>query len=245
LTGAFPLAETPFQRQDRRNPMQELLSPENIHRWLPVALGLAVALVSIPFHLRNQRRTRQARVLLVQKTGLALVAKEPLFPRVRFLRFLTGEPRLSGFLCGRQVQIRQTYSDKKTWTEVDAALAGGSLSLAFSARNFLSGLSPFSKKKPVETGDARFDARYSLKSESPLAATIFAPPEIREAVAAVWEKHGAKGTLEVKPGLVRYREAGALRDEKAVLRIAAAVNLVLVIATAAEAVAEASGRRGA
>jgi preprotein translocase subunit Sec61beta len=226
--------------------MQELLSPENIHRWLPVALGLAVGLVSIPLALRRQRQTRQTRVLLAQKTGLTLIAKAPLFPSVRFLRFLTGEPRLSGFLCGRQVQIRQTYSDKKTWTEVDAALEGNAPSLRFSARNFLSGLSPFSKKKPVETGDARFDARYSLKSNSPLAATIFAPPEIREAVASVWEKHGAKGTLEVKAGLVRYREAGSPRNEKAVLRIAAAVNLVLVIATAAEAVAEASsGRRGA
>jgi len=225
--------------------MQELLSPENIRQWMPMAIGLAAALVSIPFLLRNQRRTRQARALLAQKTGLAIVAKEPLFPSVRFLRFLTGEPRLSGFLCGRQVQIRQTYSDKKNWTEVDAALEGNAPALRFSARNFLSGLSLFSKKKPVETGDTRFDVRYSLKSDSPLAATIFAPPEIREAVAAVWEKHGAKGTLEVKPGLVRYREAGALRNEKAVLRIAAAVNLVLVIATAAEAVAEASGRRGA
>jgi hypothetical protein len=143
------------------------------------------------------------------------------------------------------VHIRQTHSDKKTWTEVDAALAGNTPALRFSAKGFLSGLALFSIMKPVETGDARFDARYSLKSESPLAATIFAPPEIREAVAAVWEKHGAKGMLEVKGGLVRYREAGAPRNEKAVLRIAAAVNLVLVVATAAEAVAEASGRRGA
>jgi|GEM_PF-5769150 hypothetical protein len=225
--------------------MQELLTPENIRQWLPVAIGVAVGLVSIPFVLRNQRRTKRMRALLSQKTGLAIVAKEPLFPGVRLLRFLTGEPYLSGFLSGRQVHIRQTYSDRKNWTEIDAALAGRGLSLRFSARGFLSGLALFSKRKSVGTGDARFDAKYALRADSPLAAAIFTLPEICDAVEEVWEKHGAKGTLEVKPGLVRYREAGALRSEKAVQRIAAALNLVLLVATAAEAVAEASGRRGA
>ena len=168
---------------------------------------------------------------LAETLGLAVTGGDPMFPSLKFLRFLTRPLRLEGQHRGIRLQVYHyqvsSGQSSTTYATVRATLENErGLAFTFSKEGIFSKVGKSLGMQDVATGDARFDGLFVVKCNDPEFIARALIPQVRERFVNAWETHKARGTIKLKNDTLSYDEAGSIRDDKTRHRAEAVAELI-------------------
>lgn len=201
-----------------------------MHPLLFVALFTVVIGLIVWGAAVSHRRTIANLRALADRHGLQLVGAEG--------SAFSAQPVVEGEAQGRRVRFWSftTGSGKHRQHWVAAGIeprALGAFSFDLQPQGMLTKLGEMFGAKEARTGDAAFDARWFLQTNTPEALAAALVPEIRarldEAFAA-----GARGHFRTEGGWVCYAELGTFGDVRRLARLEGALPLLRDLADVAE-----------
>lgn len=193
---------------------------------------VAIVVGVIALAMRQQRRARENLARLAASLGLQVQQ-----PAKKFFLALD-QPRATGSVGGRAVEVfaYSTGSGKHRtqWVAVKVpAQNPGGLTLRISAENLFTRAGRVFGIEDVQFGDPPFDAKFFVKSNDTGYVRAALLPETRLKLLESW-KRGARGTIHVDGGEVRYAEMGTFSNAKICDRFPALVELACELAVIVE-----------
>ncbi len=199
-----------------------------------VFIGFVAVFVVIWFaSMRQVARARQNLGLLAQGLGLpAPVQKQGFLARF-------APPTLGGDVRGRHLRV-YNYStgsgkNRTTWCALALAVRNpGNLTLRVSRENMFTRAGRIFGVDDVATGDASFDKEFYVKSNDPAYVHAAFLPEVRSQISQAWNQ-GARGTMRIEGGEIKYAETGSFSSRKVCDRWPAMIELAFLLADVVEA----------
>jgi len=185
---------------------------------------VVMAGVAISFGIRQSKRARENLQRLAEELGLQAV----LPPKRRYLP--SGLGSVEGNFRGRFVRI-YSYStgsgkNRTQWSAVEVhAENSGGLSVSISGENIFTRAGRAFGLQDVAIGDEAFDRMFFVRSNQPDYMRMALIPEVRARFIACRDA-GARGSVKVDGGVVKYAETGSLANTKIIARIPRVLELV-------------------
>jgi len=194
------------------------------------------AFVVIPLIKRRLKAARQGLrphfQWLAEQLGLQVVGGEPVFPNIGFLSFITRPFHLEGTYRELPLRIHHWASrsgNRRGPTHANARLTVPNpkkLTLHVYREGLMSKVGKALGMQDVQTGDARFDGCFVVKSGDPEFIKTALLPEIRQRFLEIWERHKPEGNIRLENDELFYDELGTIGSEPARERFAAVCELL-------------------
>ena len=113
----------------------------------------------------------------------------------------------------------------KAWCEAHASLPVSTGDLKVAEEGIFAKLGKLVGMQDIQTGDAKFDKRFSVKSSDPERAKQLLTQRAREALLAL--EDGLRGEITIEGGRVRWKKGGSVPHDRAIevmKHLAAAAN---------------------
>lgn len=198
---------------------------------VPSALAAGIVIVL----LMNPSKGDRAMARLAMMLGMPWMGGQRIPPEKGLFSFRHKPVFILDVWHGRELNIyhftRGAERMRTAWVALDVPVkVSPELRMSFTAVGWITQASLQPGLKSVQTGDASFDNRFSVRSSDADLALSVLSPALRESFVRSWSGHDVRGVLSVREGRIHYEEAGPLTSGLPLRRMVAMVALCHALA---------------
>jgi hypothetical protein len=211
----------------------------NIPLIIAIVFFVGIVDVAIIWLVIRSRRSKtqgppEHYVRLAEDLDLTLTGGELMFPRIKLLGFLKKPYRLQGAYraCTLQIYEYTVSSNNSSTTYTTCRIETPNprkLTFQFTREGAMTKMGKMLGLQDIDIGDPHFDKTFRTKCNDADFIKGAMIDSVKEQFYALWENHGAKGSIILNKQQFGYQETGRIKTEQDRLRITAAVELVATL----------------